>query len=69
METNLVEENKQLRKRIIELENQVASLQETLDKYKESCRFQVWIDLYHMMVASTIERVQRFTEGTTPRCP
>lgn len=69
METNLVEENKQLRKRVIELESQVASLQETLDKYKESCRFQVWIDLYHMMVASTIERVQRFTEGTTPRCP
>ncbi|CBK19623.2 uncharacterized protein [Blastocystis hominis] len=41
METNLVEENKQLRKRVIELESQVASLQETLDKYKESCRFQL----------------------------
>ena len=69
MEPNVVEENKQLRKRVAELESQVASLQETLDKYKESCRFQVWIDLHHIMVASTIERVQRFAKGTTPRCP
>ena len=41
MESSLVEENKQLKKRVTELEAQVKSLQETLGKYKESCRFQV----------------------------
>lgn len=58
MEPNLVEENQQLKKRVAELEGQVASLQETLDKYKESCRFQVGTGRNNKMVASTIERVQ-----------
>ena len=51
MEESLKSENESLRKRVAELEEQVTSLQNMLDKYKESCRFQVYYNMMSLVIA------------------